>query len=165
MAARPGSTRRGKAVSRAAYGSRAACSTATRPTTTAISPSMRATGRSRKCGSTPTASAPLPAFATGLRLGRGEDGLMAKQADVSDPGRRAFLGAAAVGTGAMLAGVAAPGVARAAETGPAPQVDFPPAPAAFGGGPAGTNNRAEIDRYDCEVEGAWPADLDGAFYR
>ena len=40
---------------------------------------------------------------------------MTKQADVSDPGRRAFLGAAAVGTGAVLAGVAAPGVARAAE--------------------------------------------------
>ena len=30
---------------------------------------------------------------------------MARRADVSDPGRRAFLGAAAVGTGAVLAGV------------------------------------------------------------
>ena len=45
----------------------------------------------------------------------------------------------------MLAGVAAPGVASAATAGPAPQVDFPATPQAFGGGPAGTNNRAEID--------------------
>ena len=81
-----------------------------------------------------------------------------------EPTRRGFLGAATVGTGAMLAGVAAPGVARAAE-GAAPQVDFPNAPGQFGSGPPGTNNRAEIDLYDCEVEGAWPADLDGVFYR
>ena len=47
-----------------------------------------------------------------------------------DPGRRAFLGAAAVGTGAVLASVAAPGVARAAE-GAAPQVDFPNTPGSF----------------------------------
>ena len=26
-------------------------------------------------------------------------------------------------------------------------------------------NRAEIDLHDCEVEGHWPADLDGVFYR
>jgi carotenoid cleavage dioxygenase-like enzyme len=89
---------------------------------------------------------------------------MTKQADVSDPGRRAFLGAAAVGTGAVLAGVAAPGTARAAD-GPPPQVDFPADPRAFGGGGPLANNRAEIDLFDCEVEGAWPADLDGAFYR
>ena len=31
--------------------------------------------------------------------------------------------------------------------------------------PAGTNNRAEIDLYDCEVEGTLPTDLDGVFYR
>ena len=29
----------------------------------------------------------------------------------------------------------------------------------------GTNNRAEIDLYDCEVEGTLPTDLDGVFYR
>jgi len=67
--------------------------------------------------------------------------------------RETLVSTAAVGTGAVFAGVAAPGVARAAD-GPAPQVDFPPTPAQFGGGPAGTNNRAEIDLYDCEVEGA-----------
>jgi carotenoid cleavage dioxygenase len=75
-----------------------------------------------------------------------------------DPNRRAFLGAATVG----LAGLAA---APAAAAGPAPQVDFPDTPAGFGGGPAGTNNRAEIDLYDCEVEGKLPTDLDGVFYR
>ena len=89
---------------------------------------------------------------------------MARQADVSDPGRRAFLGAAALGTGAVLAGVAAPGAARAAE-GPAPQVDFPDDPRAFGGGGPLSNNRAEIDLHDCEVEGHLPTDLDGVFYR
>ena len=88
---------------------------------------------------------------------------MTRQAGVSDPGRRAFLGAAAVGTGAVLAGVTAPKVARAAE-GVAPQVDFPTTPGSFGGGAPGTNNRAEIDLYDCEVEGTMP-DIDGVFYR
>ena len=88
---------------------------------------------------------------------------MTKQVDVRDPGRRAFLGAAAIGTTAVLAGAVTPGAAQAAE-GPAPQVDFPDTPGSFGGGPAGTNNRAEIDLYDCEVEGTLP-DLDGVFYR
>ncbi|MEO6152707.1 MAG: carotenoid oxygenase family protein [Croceibacterium sp.] len=81
-----------------------------------------------------------------------------------DARRRAFLGAAALGTGAALTGIAVPGTANAA-VGKAPQVDFPSAPTAFGGGPAGTNNRAEIDLYDCEVEGQLPAGLDGVFYR
>ena len=79
-------------------------------------------------------------------------------------GRRSFLGAATVGTGAALVGMGASGTARAYE-GPAPQVDFPDSPQAFGGGPAGTNIRAEIDLFDCEVEGSLPTDLDGAFYR
>ncbi|MGX7893940.1 carotenoid oxygenase family protein [Tsuneonella sp. HG222] len=77
-------------------------------------------------------------------------------------GRRAFMGGAALGAGAVALGGAGP--AQAAE-GPAPQVDFPDNPRAFGGGPAGTNIRAEIDLYDCEVEGSLPSDLDGAFYR
>ena len=78
--------------------------------------------------------------------------------------RRSFLsGAATLGTGAALLGTA--GVASAQATGPAPQVDFPADPRAFGGGPAGTNTRAEIDLHDCEVEGSWPTSLDGAFYR
>jgi carotenoid cleavage dioxygenase len=47
---------------------------------------------------------------------------------------------------------------------PAPQVDFPKRPGTFGGGAPGTNNRAEIDLYDCEVEGTLP-DIDGVFYR
>ena len=78
-------------------------------------------------------------------------------------GRRGFLGAATIGTGAALAGLAAPRVARAAE-GPAPQVDFPEGQGFGGGGPL-ANNRAEIDLYDCEVEGTLPVDLDGVFYR
>jgi carotenoid cleavage dioxygenase-like enzyme len=78
-------------------------------------------------------------------------------------GRRAFLGAAALGTGAALAGL---GTAKAAvPAARAPQVDFPDKPGTFGGGAASANNRAEIDLYDCEVEGMLPADLDGAFYR
>ena len=80
-------------------------------------------------------------------------------------GRRGFLGASAVGTGALLAGVGeAPAVAA---EGPAPQVDFPDDPRTFGGGGAasGAVNRAEIDLYDCEVEGNLPTDLDGVFYR
>lgn len=79
--------------------------------------------------------------------------------------RRRFLGATTIGTGAALAGLAAPGLAQGRN--PAPQVDFPDGRGAFGGGgsAAGAVNRAEIDLYDCEVEGAWPKDLDGAFYR
>src|SRR5690554_7100374 len=78
-------------------------------------------------------------------------------------GRREFLGAATLGTGAILAGGASSISAQPA--GPAPQVDFPEDPRAFGGGPAGTNIRAEIDLFDCEVEGRLPTDLDGVFYR
>ena len=78
--------------------------------------------------------------------------------------RRDFLGAAALGTGAAMAGMAA--TRASAQTAPAGGlVDFPDAPGTFGGGPAGTNNRAEIDLHDCEVEGNLPRDLDGAFYR
>src|SRR5690606_40167752 len=76
---------------------------------------------------------------------------------------REFLGAATLGTGAILAGGASSISAQPA--GSAPQVDFPEDPRAFGGGPAGTNIRAEIDLFDCEVEGKLPADLDGVFYR
>jgi len=79
--------------------------------------------------------------------------------------RRNFLGAATIGTGAALAGLATAGPAMAAAGSSAPQVDFPDSPREFGGGPAGTNIRAEIDLYDCEVEGNWPKDLDGVFYR
>ncbi|HSG33959.1 MAG TPA: carotenoid oxygenase family protein [Sphingomonadaceae bacterium] len=79
-------------------------------------------------------------------------------------GRRDFLGAAAMGTGAALVGMGAASPAQAAD-GPAPQVDFPDRPGTFGGGPPGTNIRAEIDLYDCEVEGDLPKNLDGAFFR
>ena len=84
-----------------------------------------------------------------------------------DLDRRKFLGAATLGTGATIAGFAAPQTALAAEAGgdSAPQVDFPDDPRAFAGGPPGTNIRAEIDLFDCEVEGALPTDLDGVFYR
>jgi len=78
-------------------------------------------------------------------------------------GRRAFLGGAALGTGAAFTGLGSGGALAA--TPAAPQVDFPEDPRAFGGGPAGTNIRAEIDLFDCEVEGHLPTDLDGAFYR
>ncbi|MXO60615.1 lignostilbene alpha-beta-dioxygenase [Altererythrobacter salegens] len=88
---------------------------------------------------------------------------MANRTDGPNLGRRSFLGGAAtIGTGAALLGSGAPALAY---EGPAPQVDFPEDPRAFGGGPAGTNTRAEIDLYDCEVEGSLPSDLDGAFYR
>lgn len=83
--------------------------------------------------------------------------------DSKSLGRRDFLGAATLGTGAALAGMAS-GAAAQPST-PAPQVDFPEDPRAFGGGPAGTNIRAEVDLYDCEVEGRLPIDLDGVFYR
>jgi carotenoid cleavage dioxygenase len=79
--------------------------------------------------------------------------------------RRAFLGAATIGTGAALAGLATPTLVRAAETRAAPQVDFPAGPGTFGGGGSLANNRAEIDLYDCEVEGELPSGLDGVFYR
>ena len=77
-------------------------------------------------------------------------------------GRRGFLG-----TGVALAGISGAGLAAAASAAAptAPQVDFPEDRRAFGGGPAGTNNRTEMDLRDCEVEGAWPVDLDGVFYR
>ncbi len=81
-------------------------------------------------------------------------------------GRRSFLGAATLGTGAALAGIGLTAPARAAAgEASAPQVDFPDERRAFGGGPAGTNNRAEIELFDCEVEGELPSGLDGVFYR
>lgn len=78
--------------------------------------------------------------------------------------RRAFMGATTLGTGAALVGLSGAALAQA---GPAPsgQVDFPDDPRAFGGGPASTRNRTEMTLHDCEVEGDWPVDLDGAFYR
>ena len=79
-------------------------------------------------------------------------------------GRRDFLGAAALGTGAAIAGLASSPAAAQTSTARG-LVDFPDAPGTFGGGPAGTNNRAEIDLHDCEVEGNLPRDLDGVFYR
>src|SRR5690606_9032689 len=80
-------------------------------------------------------------------------------------GRRDFLGAAALGTGAAIAGLASSSaVAQSTASG---LVDFPDAPGTFGsGGSAGGSvNRAEIDLHDCEVEGDLPRDLDGVFYR
>ncbi len=96
---------------------------------------------------------------------------MSKNPDESqapaNPARRDFLGVAALGTGAALAGMGAAAVpaSAAAPSGPAPRVDFPSDPRAFAGGPAGTNIRAEMDLYDCEVEGELPPGLDGTFYR
>ncbi|MBO9575319.1 MAG: carotenoid oxygenase family protein [Sphingobium sp.] len=80
--------------------------------------------------------------------------------------RRGFLGAATLGTGAAIAGlnISTEALAADAKT-PAPQVDFPDKPNAFGGGAPGANNRAEIDLYDCEVEGKLPTDLDGTWFR
>lgn len=80
-------------------------------------------------------------------------------------GRRDFLGAAALGTGAAIAGLAStPAAAQPAGAGP---VDFPDEPGTFGsGGSAGGGvKRAEVDLFDCEVEGNLPTDLDGVFYR
>ncbi|MBT2187613.1 carotenoid oxygenase family protein [Sphingobium nicotianae] len=94
---------------------------------------------------------------------------MARESDnlSAPPGvdRRAFLGAA-IGTGAAIAGLGESSPVRAADSASLPrQIDFPDNPRSFGGGPAGTNNRAEIDLYDCEVEGKLPDDLDGTFFR
>jgi len=89
--------------------------------------------------------------------------------DITGPrlDRRGFMGASTLGTGAALVGLGAassalaqPGTANPAAG--APQVDFPENPRAFGG--SGTV-RSEMDLRDCEVEGDWPKDLDGAFYR
>jgi carotenoid cleavage dioxygenase-like enzyme len=74
--------------------------------------------------------------------------------------RRALLGGAVLGAGALAAGTSANA-----------EVQFPKAGAAgpfgFGAGGAvgGATHRSENDLYDCEVEGKLPSDLDGAFYR
>ncbi len=78
--------------------------------------------------------------------------------------RRGFMGASTLGTGAALVGLGMSGgaLAQGNPAAGAPQVDFPNDPRLFGG--SGTN-RTEMDLRDCEVEGDWPKDLDGAFYR
>ena len=74
--------------------------------------------------------------------------------------RRALLGGAALGAGALAAG-----------SGANAEVLFPKAGGGFGGpfgaggSVAGSVHRSEDTLYDCEVEGKLPADLDGAFYR
>ena len=79
-------------------------------------------------------------------------------------GRRGFLGAGALGTGAVLAGLGAAAPVAAQASRAAPQVDFPDDPRAFGGGGPAAVNRTEMDLHDCEVEGKLP-DIDGVFYR
>ena len=81
--------------------------------------------------------------------------------------RRGFMGATTLGTGAALLGISSSALAQGAAPRPsgARQVDFPDDPRAFGGGPASARNRTEMDQRDCEVEGDWPTDLDGVFYR
>ncbi|MCX7675774.1 MAG: hypothetical protein N2Z59_00155, partial [Alteraurantiacibacter sp.] len=84
--------------------------------------------------------------------------------------RRGFMSGAALGGAALAGGLAAAAPALAqgasiARPSGAPQVDFPEDPRAFGGGPPSARNRTEMDLRDCEVEGDWPIDLDGAFYR
>jgi carotenoid cleavage dioxygenase len=93
---------------------------------------------------------------------------VAREGAVSDGtrpglGRREFLGAAVIGTGAAVAGMPASAQPAAGSS----LVDFPDDARQFGGGgsASGAVNRAEIDLHDCEVEGAWPAELDGMFYR
>ncbi len=96
---------------------------------------------------------------------------MSKESDEASAapavGRRAFLGAATLGTGAALVGLGTGAVHAAEPAGPSPQVDFPDTPGSFGSGGSarGAVNRAEIDLFDCEVEGKLPTDLDGVFYR
>ncbi len=92
---------------------------------------------------------------------------MSKEIKGPNLDRRGFMGASTLGTGAALVGLGAAGCAMAQEASAnpaegAPQVDFPEDPRLFGG--SGTN-RTEMDLRDCEVEGDWPKDLDGAFYR
>src|SRR3954471_1156619 len=96
---------------------------------------------------------------------------MTKQTGDSPPraiDRRGFLGTATLGTGAALAGLAVADPAFAADPAlRAGQVDFPDQPGTFGGGgsAAGAVSRAEMDLYDCEVEGSLPQDLDGSWFR
>ncbi|MEN7535667.1 carotenoid oxygenase family protein [Aurantiacibacter flavus] len=82
-------------------------------------------------------------------------------------GRRDFLGAGVLGTGAALTGLGASATSAQGTGRAAPQVDFPDERGTFGGGgaAAGAVNRTEMDLRDCEVEGDWPTDLDGVFYR
>lgn len=97
---------------------------------------------------------------------------MAKKSDIPSAahivGRRTFLGAATIGTGAAIAGIAgaAPALAAGAKA-IGGQVDFPDTPRTYGSGGSAARavNRAEIDLFDCEVEGHLPTDLDGVFYR
>src|ERR1039457_6567782 len=84
---------------------------------------------------------------------------------VDGTSRRQFLGAAGLGAGAALSGTLWSHRALA-------EVLFPPGTSGFrgtvlggGGSPAGSVHRAEVDLFDCEVEGKLPPDLDGAFYR
>ena len=79
--------------------------------------------------------------------------------------RRQFLGAAGLGAGAALSGTLWSHRSLA-------EVLFPPGTGGFrgsvfagGGSAAGSVHRAEVDLFDCEVEGKLPPDLDGAFYR
>ncbi len=77
--------------------------------------------------------------------------------------RRGFMGATTLGTGVALIGLGGTALAQAPAT--SGQVDFPDDPRAFGGGAPSGRNRTEMSLHDCEVEGDWPVDLDGAFYR
>ena len=91
---------------------------------------------------------------------------MTDKANGPELGRRKFLGAATIGAGAAMAGLSVP--ARALSDGhDAPQVDFPTDPRQFGwgGSEVGGVNRAEIDLFDCEIEGNLPKNLDGTFFR
>lgn len=72
--------------------------------------------------------------------------------------RRSFLGAATLGAGAAALGGAAPASA---------EILFPARRGLYGSGgsAAGAVNRAEIELFDCEVEGKLPDGLSGVFYR
>lgn len=96
-----------------------------------------------------------------------------------DVSRRSLLRAGTMGAGVAIVGLASGCTEAASPSGApatsgnspdpssAPQVDFPDTPGSFGSGGAAARsvNRTEMDLFDCEVEGDWPADLDGIFYR
>jgi len=86
---------------------------------------------------------------------------MKNETDHGGVDRRTMLRTLATGAGVLASTLEAS--ARGDQTG----VIFPQERQAFGGGGSagGAVHRSENDLYDCEVEGAIPADLDGVFYR